>query len=242
MRTFCLKNNPFPALLQPLEGLGLDRPKIVTQRTHARSLHPGPRSERPAVLLLLPPLLLHLRLRVHNTTAGVIVQLKQPPRRIRNDGLLASSLHLVIKLPGSLRFRPSRYSWQTKNRPTAHPSRPVFPTTTHTSPRPSKSQSDRNVTAICDLAHRLSELISFCDPLRRDRWSRQHVGHPARPPPHRTRTVPCIPYVLPPAVRYYLTGTARLCPPIIDRRLRKPANSLALSLKPRVQNSTPFLF
>lgn len=37
----CLKNRPFPSVAQSLQGLGIARPKIVTQRTHARSLHQG---------------------------------------------------------------------------------------------------------------------------------------------------------------------------------------------------------
>lgn len=38
---FCLKNRPFPFVVQSLQGLGIARPKIVTQRTYARSLHQG---------------------------------------------------------------------------------------------------------------------------------------------------------------------------------------------------------
>lgn len=172
------------------------------------------------------------------------MQLKQPPRRIRNHGLLATSLHCYIKkkLPGSIRFALGLCD--TLANKTVPP-----PALLDLSPYPDVDFSFQSKQESVgsgrhrDSTDRLSELISFCDPLRRDRWSRRHVGHPARPPPHRTRTVPSIPYYIPAANRSLLPNgdcPPFAHPPIIDRR--QLANSLALSPKPQAPSPAPFLF
>lgn len=160
----CLKNRPFPSVVQSLQGLGIARPKIVTQRTHARSLHQGhgqrsevtgQRSERTRSLSQRPAGSASRRRSIRhpasaaacccvciirgrrNRAAQTAPKAHPEPRVTRN----LPALLCKKKTAGITQVRPLPLRhFGKQNRPTARPSRPLH-TLTSTSPLSrSKSQ------------------------------------------------------------------------------------------------------